>query len=53
MNEYELLKTFIKLVEFANDKDADCLVVCVHAPDGGKLKCKFEFENIVPEDNND
>lgn len=49
MSEFELLKTFIKLVEYANDKGGDGLEVCFNAPDVGKLKCIFEYEAIAPE----
>lgn len=48
MTEMELIKTFIKLVEHANDRDADGLKIIINAPDGGKLKCKFEYEVIPP-----
>ena len=53
MSEMELFKTFIKLVEFANDRGADGIKIIINAPDGGKLKCIFNFEAIIPEEYHD
>ena len=49
MSEVELLETFIKLVEYANDRGADGIKIIINAPDGGKLKCRFEYKAIVLE----
>lgn len=49
MNKIELLKTFMQLVEYANNLCADRMEINIKAPDGGIVKCKFEYEVILPE----
>ena len=49
MNKMELIKTFVKLVEYANNMNADGIEICINTADGGKLKCRFEYKAIIPE----
>ena len=49
MNDKELLKTIIKMVEHLNDKNVNGCDINLTAPDGGKLKCHFHYDVELPE----
>lgn len=49
MNDSELIKIFIILVEYLNNGDNDTLDVVITPPDGGKLKCHFHYDVEIPD----
>lgn len=53
MNRKKLIDACIKLVDYAFNENANGFQVVIGAPDLGEIKCKFEYEIVLPEDSDD